>query len=128
MSIQTEYDSLHQLLRVTVSGAWPTIAEQAAARQALLDEGRVTPDLAVLIDLRGVAERAAPDLGTVRRAVTLAVEQGTARVKRAFLTSSTAQLGTARMILELANVVLGAKVGVFTDEAEAISWLTDRSD
>ena len=127
MAIDARFDAAAGVLRVTVVGDWPTLQEQKAARQALLDTGTISPETPTLIDLRGAIEQRAPDFASVRAAIELAINQGTATVKRAFLTSTPTQRSTARMILELGSVVVrGANIAVFTNEGKAIAWLLGR--
>ncbi len=56
MAIDVTFDEEKRLLRVTISGAWPTLPEIVAERSRLILAGIIRPGVVELVDARQVTK------------------------------------------------------------------------
>ena len=112
------YDKTTGILRIDVTGPWPTGKEAPEFVDALARSG-APEDAPVLVDLRRV------EAGTEPRYAELATRARDGKLggprRRAYLTRPGTQYGTARMIQAL--LPSGVEMEIFVDENEALAWL-----
>lgn len=117
MPIDLTFDEDRRLLRVTVTGAWPTLPEITAERSRLILVGIIRPGVVELVDARGVT-KGIPNLSQMQ-AILHAI--GKPPMKRAIVVSSRGQFGAGRM----AELLDPKGLKVFRDEDSALQWLFD---
>src|SRR6188474_2247957 len=120
MAIVVKFDEEKRLLRVTISGAWPTLPEIVAERSRLILEGFIRPGVVELVDARGVT-KGIPNLSQMQ-----AILQSISKPpdKRAIVVSSSLHFGAAR----LAETLDPKGLKVFRDEESARKWLLESDD
>jgi hypothetical protein len=116
MPIEASFDEERKLLRVTVTGTWPTLPEIVAERSRLILAGMIRPGVVELVDARGVT-RNIPNLSQMQ-AILHSISKPPDR--RAIIVGSNVQLSAGR-IAELLDPK-GLKV-FRNDEAAALKWL-----
>lgn len=121
MPFRVDTNEAPAFLRFTIGGAWPSIEDQKALRQGLIDRGLLTGESRALIDIRDVT--ALPTAADLRAGVEAGRSQGGALARRAYLVLRGVQFGLIRMMQVIAE---DPAVEVFTTEEEALRWL--RSD
>ncbi len=102
-----------------MSGEWPPIAELAAVRQGLITAGHLTDQTRALFDIRHVAS--VPPYFQVKDMVEAAMKQGGLPLQRGYLIGAAVQHGVVRQMQALAPPQI--HIEIFTNEAEAASWL-----
>jgi hypothetical protein len=117
MPIDLQFDEDRRLLRVTITGAWPTLPDIIAERSRLILVGIIRPGVVELVDARGVS-KGIPNLSQMQ-AILHAI--GKPPFKRAILVSSNVQFGAGRM----AELLDPRGLRVFRDEDSALQWLFD---
>jgi hypothetical protein len=122
MPIELKFDEDRRLLRVTVTGTWPTLPEIVAERSRLILLGIIRPGVVELVDARSVT-KGIPNLSQVQ-AILHAI--GKPPFKRAIVVTSNVQFGAGRM----AELLDPKSLKVFRDEESALAWLfeTERAD
>ena len=115
MPIDVKFDEERRLLRVTISGAWPTLPEIIAERSRLILEGFIRPGVVELVDGRGVT-KGIPNLSQIQ-AILHSISNPP--IKRAIIVSSNVQFGAGR----LAETLDPRGLKVFRDEKSALAWL-----
>ena len=113
------YDEKSGVLRIDVSGPWPTGQECPVLLERLATSG-APPDAPVLVDLRRVADGTEPRFAELAHRPRAGKMGGPRR--RAYLTRPGTQYGTARMIQAL--LPGEGEMEIFVDENEALDWLT----
>ena len=115
MPIDVKFDEEKRLLRITITGAWPTLPDIIAERSRLILEGFIRPGVVELIDARGVT-KGIPNLSQMQ-----AILQSISKpaLKRAIVVSSNVQFGAGR----LAETLDPKGLKVFRDEESALAWL-----
>jgi hypothetical protein len=108
-----------RLLRVTVSGEWPSFDERAAFRRQLIADHHMQADTRALIDLRGLASL--PAHGDVDAIVAAARRDGGLTRLHAYIVTTVDQMVLARMLKQSAGP--GTIVEIFKDAQEAETWL-----
>ena len=120
MPVAVVTDQAPALLSFTMSGAWPTIAEQRDLRRQLHDRGQLTRQSRALIDIRAV--ESLPKFDAVDAAMLAAGQDFSALPHRiAFLVLPGAVFGVGRMLQSLSPS--GLELELFEDEAAARDWL-----
>ncbi|MCA1584283.1 MAG: hypothetical protein LC791_05750 [Acidobacteria bacterium] len=122
MAVTARFDHHTGLLRVVVTGAWPSIDEQRQLRLWLMAQGTLTDGTRALFDLREMDIATAPYHDGVQQTVAVAMQHGGLPRRRAYLALDGAQFGFIRM-LQAVSEPTGVVMGCFTDEAEAVRWL-----
>jgi hypothetical protein len=118
MPIDLKFDEDRRLLRVTVTGTWPTLPEIVAERSRLILVGIIRPAVVELVDARRVT-RGIPNLSQTQ-AILHAI--GKPPFKRAIVVSSNVQFGAGRM----AELLDPKGLRVFRDEESALAWLFEK--
>jgi len=118
MPFRVDSNEAPAFLRFTISGAWPSIEDQQALRQGLIDRGLLTSESRALIDIRDIT--ALPSAADLRSGVEAARLQGGAPSRRAYLVLRGVQFGLIRMMQVIAE---DPAAEVFTTEEEALRWL-----
>jgi len=85
MPIDVKFDEEKRLLRVTISGAWPTLPEIVAERSRLILAGIIRPGVVELVDARKVT-KGIPNLSQMQ-AILHSISNPP--LKRAIIVSST---------------------------------------
>jgi hypothetical protein len=115
--MEVRYDPRDGFARITFTGRWPSEAEQADVTRTLKELDSST---ALLIDIRRVDTETVPHheelMARARRALSEIPR------RRAYVVHEGAQFAIARMIQTL--VPEGPEIEVFTEEKNAIGWLT----
>lgn len=117
MPLDVRFDEDRLLIRVTITGTWPTVPEIIAERSRMIMAGMIRPGSVELIDARAVT-RGIPNLSQTQ-AIIHAIDKPPD--KRALVVSSTVQLGAGR----LAELLDPKGLKVFSGEEAAIAWLLD---
>jgi hypothetical protein len=107
------------ILRVRLSGDWPTLQEQAAFRRRVRASGLLTTDTRVLADLRGVNAGGEPPWTELRTAMGMA-NAAEGPTKYALLT--TQSLNPLAQMIE-AMTPDGVEFRAFLEESAAVAWL-----
>ena len=115
MPIDVKFDEDRRLIRVTVTGAWPTLPEIVAERSRLIAAGYIRPGVVELVDTRGVT-KGIPNLSQMQ-AIMHAISKPPD--KRAIVVGSNLQANAGK----LAEVLDPKGLKVFRDEAAALAWL-----
>ena len=115
MPIDVKFDEDRKLIRVTVTGAWPTLPEVIAERSRLIMAGMIRPGVVELIDGRGVT-KGIPNLSQMQ-AMLHAI--GRPPNKRAIVVASNIQFNAGRM----AELLDPNCLKVFREEQPALDWL-----
>ena len=115
MPIDVKFDEDRKLIRVTVTGAWPTLPEVVAERSRLIMAGMIRPGVVELVDGRGVT-KGIPNLSQMQ-AMLHAI--GKPPNKRAIIVASNIQFNAGRM----AELLDPNCLKVFRDEQPALDWL-----
>lgn len=118
MPIDVRFEEERRLVRVTISGAWPTLPEIVAERSRLIVAGIIRPGVVELCDARGVT-RGIPNLSQMQ-AILHSISKPPD--KRAIVVSSTVQFTAGRM----AELLDPRGLRVFRDEEPAIAWLMEK--
>ena len=118
--MDVSYDPATGLVRIVVTGPWPTAEGHRKLAQQLIRMG-VPSGAAALVDLRAVEPGTEPHYQDVVGNRERLDEIG----RRAYLTLEGNQYGVARMIQ--ATLPPDPEMQVFTDEAAAIDWLIRQS-
>ena len=118
MPISCDLEDAPRSIRLTVTGEWPPIAELAAIRQQLIDNGHLTEHTKGLFDVRMVAS--VPRYSDVQEIVAAAMKQGGLPLRRAYLVGASIQFGLVRQMQALAPPQIS--IEIFTDEASALAW------
>jgi len=113
--IDVKFDEEKRLLRITITGAWPTLPDIVAERSRLILEGFIRPGVVELIDARGVT-KGIPNLSQIQ-AILQSINKPA--LKRAIVVSSNVQFGAGR----LAETLDPKGLRVFRDEESALAWL-----
>jgi hypothetical protein len=120
MPIAANLDVEHGILRVTLTGAWPTRHELDTFRRRIRNSGSVGDQTLVLGDLRAFSSQAAPTWQELWE--TMQVPELSAGPQRYALVIR-AELKHLGEIIE--TLALGSlEFRAFTEEADAIEWLT----
>lgn len=117
MPIDTKFDEDRRLLRVTVTGMWPTLPEIIAERSRLILAGIIRPGVVALVDARGVT-KGIPNLSQMQSVMHAIAKPPD---KRAILVSSNVQYEAGRM----AELLDPKGLKVFRDDESAIKWLLE---
>jgi hypothetical protein len=115
MPIEVRFDEDQELLRITLTGVWPTLPEIIGERSRLIMAGYIRPGVVELVDARAVT-RGIPNPSQMR-SILHAV--GAPPIKRAVLVSSNVQYSAGR----IAEVLDPTGVRVFREESVALDWL-----
>ena len=115
MPIDVKFDEDRRLIRVTVTGAWPTLPEIIDERSRLIMSGFLRPGVVELVDTRGVT-KGIPNLSEMQ-AIMHAI--GKPPDKRAVVVSSNIQFNAGRM----AELLDPNGLKVFREEQPALDWL-----
>ena len=115
MAIVVKFDEEKRLLRVTISGAWPTLPDIIAERSRLILAGLIRPGVIELVDARQVT-KGIPNLSQMQ-AILHSISNPP--LKRAIIVSSNVQFGAGR----LAETLDPRGLKVFRDEESALAWL-----
>jgi hypothetical protein len=118
--IRCDVDDAPRAIRLVVSGEWPPIGELAAVRQQLMSSGHLTVQTKALFDIRMVAS--VPPYSQVKEMVEAAMKQGGLPHRRAYLVGAAVHHGIVRQMQALAPPQIS--IEIFTNEAEAIAWLS----
>lgn len=118
MPIDVRFEEERRLVRVTISGAWPTLPEIVAERSRLIVAGIIRPGVVELCDARGVT-RGIPNLSQMQ-AILHSISKPPD--KRAIVVHSTVQFTAGRM----AELLDPQGLRVFRDEEPAIAWLMEK--
>ena len=118
MPIDVRFDEERRLIRVTVSGSWPTLPEIIAERSRLILAGVIRPGVVELCDARGVT-RGIPNLSQMQ-AILHSISKPPD--KRAIIVSSAVQFTAGRM----AEVLDPQGLRVFREEEPALAWLMEK--
>ena len=117
MPIDVKFDEERRLIRVTVTGAWPTLPEIVEERSRLIMSGYIRPGVVELVDTRGVT-KGVPNLSAMQ-AIMHAI--GRPPDKRAIVVGSNLQFRAGRM----AEVLDPKGIKVFREEEPALAWLLE---
>ena len=120
MLIQTDLDEAPDFIRLTLDGVWPSIEEQRQLRRSLVAKGLLTAETCALIDLRMVAT--VPRYEEVQLIAEAALEEGGLPMYRAYVVGSALQYGVVRQLQSAAGASV-TRIGVFSDQTEALVWL-----
>lgn len=121
MPVSVVTDEAPALLSFTVSGAWPTVAEQRELRRELHERGHLTRTTRVQIDVR--AATSLPTFEEADAAMVAAGQLVSALPNRvALLIRPGALFGIGRMLQSLAPA--GLELELFEHEAAARAWLS----
>jgi hypothetical protein len=115
MAIDVKFDEDRRLIRVTLTGAWPTLPEVIAERSRLIMAGTIRAGVVELVDARGVT-RGIPNLSQMQ-ALLHAISKPPD--KRAIVVSSNIQFNAGRM----AELLDPNCLKVFREEQPALDWL-----
>lgn len=115
MPIDVKFDEDRRLIRVTVTGSWPTLPEVIAERSRLIMAGMIRPGVVELVDGRGVT-KGIPNLSQMQ-AMLHAI--GKPPHKRAIIVASNIQFNAGRM----AELLDPNALKVFREEQAALDWL-----
>ena len=115
MPIDVKFDEEKRLLRVTLTGAWPTLPDIIAERSRLILAGIIRPGVVELVDARSVT-KGIPNLSQMQ-AILHSISNPP--LKRAIVVSSNVQFGAGR----LAETLDPRGLKVFRDEESALAWL-----
>ena len=117
MPIEVTFDEDRRLLRVKVTGSWPTLPEIVAERSRQILAGAIRPGVVELCDVRGV-NKGLPNLSQMQ-AILHAISKPPD--KRALVVGSNVQLSAGRM----AELLDPKGLKVFREEQPALDWLFD---
>jgi hypothetical protein len=120
MPIEVTFDEDRRLLRVKVTGRWPTLPEIVAERSRLILSGAIRPGVVELCDVRGV-NKGIPNLSQMQ-AILHAVSKPPD--KRAIVVGSNVQMSAGRM----AELLDPKGLKVFREEQPALDWLFAEHD
>jgi hypothetical protein len=120
MPIEVTFDEDRRLLRVRVTGKWPTLPEIIAERSRLILAGAIRPGVVELCDVRGV-NKGIPNLSQMQ-AIVHAVSKPPD--KRAIVVGSNVQMSAGRM----AELLDPKGLKVFREEQPALDWLFDANE
>ena len=120
MPISCDARDAPRAIRLTVTGEWPPITELAALREQLIATGQLTRETKALFDIRMVAS--VPPYSKVQEMVGAALKQGGLPLRRAYLVGTAVQHGVVTQMQALAPPQIS--VEIFTNEAEAVAWLS----
>ena len=115
MPIEVTFDEDRRLLRVTVTGSWPTLPEIVAERSRLILAGMIRPGVVELVDARGVNKNI-PNLSQMQ-AILHSISKPPD--KRAIIVGSNVQMSAGR----IAEVLDPKGLRVFREEQPALEWL-----
>jgi hypothetical protein len=115
MAIDVKFDEEKRLLRVTLTGAWPTLPDIIAERSRLILAGIIRPGVVELVDARSVT-KGIPNLSQMQ-AILHSISNPP--LKRAIVVSSNVQFGAGR----IAETLDPRGLKVFRDEESALAWL-----
>lgn len=118
MPIDVRFEEERRLVRVTISGAWPTLPEIVAERSRLIVAGIIRPGVVELCDARGVT-RGIPNLSQMQ-AILHSISKPPD--KRAIVVHSTVQFTAGRM----AELLDPRGLRVFREEEAALAWLMEK--
>ena len=118
MPIDVKFDEDRLLIRVTVTGAWPTLPQIVEERSRLIMSGYIRPGVVELVDTRGVT-KGIPNISAMQ-AIMHAI--GKPPDKRAIVVGSNLQFSAGR----LAEVLDPKGIKVFREEEPALAWLFDK--
>jgi stage II sporulation SpoAA-like protein len=107
------------ILRITLSGSWPTAEELAAFRQRIRLSGRTTEATLVLADLRGLDAQGQPQWEAVRAALRSTPPAGGPRRYAIIAPPPLQMLGQAIEAAAPEHLEFRS----FDDEADAVQWL-----
>ena len=117
--LRFSYDRATGIGRITLTGPWPAGEGHSRLVQELAAIG-APQDAPALIDVRGVESGTEPHYADLTHRVR--DRKMATPSRRAYLARPGTQYGVARMIKALAPT--DVELEVFTDEAEALEWLT----
>ena len=115
MALDVTFDEDKRLIRVTVSGTWPTLPEIVTERSRMILAGYIRPGVVELVDTRGVT-RGIPNLSQMQ-AILHAI--GKPPDRRAIVVGSSLQFGAGRM----AELLDPTGIKIFREEDAALKWL-----
>jgi hypothetical protein len=121
--LRFSYDRVTGIGRITLTGPWPAGEGHSRFVQELAAMG-APQDAPTLIDVRGVESGTEPHYADLTYRVRDRSMPTASR--RAYLARPGTQYGVARMIKALTPTDVDLEV--FTDEAEALAWLTRVTD
>ncbi len=111
------------LLTLTLSGAWPSLAEQRELRRHLHERGQLSQSTRVLIDIRAVEEL--PKFDDVDATMLAAAQEPSSLPSHAaFVVRPGAVFGIGRMLQSLSPP--GMELQLFEDDAAARDWLMEQ--
>lgn len=119
MPLLADTSDAPRLLRITITGEWPSFDERAAFRRQLMADGHLKTETRTLVDLRGLTTL--PAHGDVDSIVSAARREGGLPRLHAYITATVDQLVIARMLKQSAGP--GTVVEIFKDIQEAETWL-----
>jgi hypothetical protein len=119
MAIEIDPSAAPNVVRITFTGPFPSLAELADVRRRVEAVPGWTPDIVALIDLRGVKN--VPTFDELRTIMGEAAKDSGWVKRRAYLVQPGLQYGVARQSEVLATPAMG--IGVFTDDHDALAWL-----
>jgi hypothetical protein len=117
MPLDVTFDEDKRLIRVTVTGAWPTMTEIIAERSRLIVAGYIRADVVELVDVRNVT-KGIPNLSQMQ-AILHAI--GRPPNRRAVVVGSNLQFGAGR----LAELLDPTGIKIFREEDAALKWLLE---
>jgi hypothetical protein len=119
MPIDLDTSEAPSFIRITLRGAWPTLAEQREVRLRAIAAGHLTAKTRALIDFRGLTTTA--NYSDVEQIVAAATKDGGWPLYRAYVVGSAVQFGLVRQMKAFAPPFID--IEIFTDEQEAQLWL-----
>ena len=119
MPIAVDTSKAPQLVRWTVTGPWPSIADMGAVRESLIAAGHLTEATRGLLDIRNV--ETVPSYVEVTPMIEAASKSGGLPWYRAYVVGSAEQFGLVRQMKALAPA--GYRIEIFFNDAEALAWL-----
>jgi hypothetical protein len=122
MAVTVRLDHNLGLLRIVITGPWPSIDEQRQIRLWLMAQGTLTHETRALFDVRDMDIATAPYYEGAQQTIAAAMQQGGLPLRRAYVAREGAQFGFIRMLQALAETTR-VQMGCFTDEDEAVRWL-----
>lgn len=119
MAIEVDTSDAPAFLRYRYYGSFPSLEEQAAVRNRLIEFGALTADTRALMDIRELTEVA--DDTILAKTVAAALERGGWPKRRAYLIQPAMHLHMISQFQDLAMTTV--TTAAFVDEQEALAWL-----
>jgi hypothetical protein len=117
MPLDVKFDEDKRLIRVTVTGAWPTMPEIIAERSRLIMAGYIRPDVVEIVDIRNVT-KGIPNLSQMQGIIHAI---GKPPNRRAVVVGTSLQFSAGRM----AELLDPTGIKIFREEDSALKWLLE---